>query len=222
MTLPSLRVLIVDDQPLFREGLRLILEQDEQIEVVGEASNGVEALEALSATAADVVLMDVRMPRMDGVEATGELLRRHPDSRVIILTTFDADESVFDGLRAGAVGYLLKDAGSEDLIRAIRTAAAGESFLQPSVAAKVVGEFARLSGPGSRRLVANAQLSDSLTNRELEILTHLATGISNQQIARAVYLSEGTVKNHVTRILAKLEVRSREEATARAQELGLL
>ncbi|MEM6674285.1 MAG: response regulator transcription factor [Planctomycetota bacterium] len=217
-----IEVLVVDDQPLFREGLRMLLERHDDLVVAGEASNGREALERVRAAPPDVVLMDVQMPDLDGVEATRSLREEHPDVRVIILTTFDDDEYVFEGLRAGAVGYLLKDVSSDDLARAVRTAAAGESFLQPSIAAKVVGEFARLSSGGSRRIVANAQLAEPLTDRELEVLVLLADDHSNREIARRVFLSEGTVKNHVTRILAKLGAADRSQARTRARDLGLV
>jgi len=159
---------------------------------------------------------------MDGVVATREIRQRHPDTKVIILTTFDDDEYVFEGLRAGACGYLLKDVSSERLLEATRAAARGESFLQPSVAAKVVAEFSRLSSPGARRAAANAELSEPLTERELEILQHLADGQSNRDIARRVYLSEGTVKNHVTSLLAKLGVGDRRAAVAAARERRLI
>ncbi len=213
----KIRVLLVDDQALFREGLRTLLSVHPEIEVVGEAENGAEAVNLALTTRPDVVLMDVRMPVLDGVAATRQLQQEAPDSRVIMLTTFDDDEYVFEGLRAGAAGYLLKDVSSARLVEAIREAARGGSFLQPSVAAKVVAEFNRLSHPP-----AAATLPDPLSPRELEILALLATGASNKEIAAQLYLAEGTVKNHVTNILSKLSVRDRTQAALKARELRLI
>ena len=190
--------------------------------MVGEAGDGAAALESLVARPADVVLMDLQMPGMDGVTATREIRSRHPAVQVIILTTFDDDEYVFEGLRAGACGYLLKDASSDRLFEAIRAAAAGESFLQPSIAAKVVAEFSRLGSPQSRRAAANAALDAPLTERELEVLDLLGDGLGNREIASRVFLSEGTVKNHVTGILAKLGVTDRTAAVQAAVAAGLL
>ena len=163
--------------------------------------------------------MDLQMPVLDGVAATRRLHEEHPECRVIILTTFDDDEMVFDGLRAGAVGYLLKDAPSEKLAEAIRVAARGETFLQPSVAAKVVAEFARLTRKTTER---SSGLSEPLSERELEILRLIATGASNREIADTVFLAEGTVKNHVTNILGKLGVRDRTQAAIKAKDSGLI
>lgn len=218
----SIRVLLVDDQPLLREGLRLIFELQEGFEVVGEAGDGSEALRLLQTQEVDVVLMDVQMPGMDGVATTRELSKKHAGVQVIILTTFDDDEYVFEGLRAGACGYLLKDASSERLLEATRAAARGESFLQPSIAAKVLAEFSRVSDPVARRAAGNAQLENPLSDRELEILEQLAEERSNREVAAAVYLSEGTVKNHITSILAKLGVGDRKAAVAAARERRLL
>lgn len=212
-----IRILLVDDQALFREGLRTLLSVHKGLEVVGEAGNGQEAIEQVAALKPDVVLMDVRMPILDGVAATRHLATTFPQSRVIMLTTFDDDEYVFEGLRAGALGYLLKDVPSEKLVEAVRAAARGESFLQPSVAAKVVSEFARLT----KRRVVQA-LVEPLSGREQEILTVIATGASNREIANQLFITEGTVKNHVTNILGKLGVRDRTQAVLRAQDLGLL
>jgi DNA-binding NarL/FixJ family response regulator len=216
----SIRVLLVDDQALFREGLRTLLSLHEDIEVVGEAGDGREAVDAAAALRPDVILMDLRMPVLDGVAATRRLKESGHPARVIILTTFDDDETVFDGLRAGAVGYLLKDVSSEKLVEAIRAAARGESFLQPSIAAKVLAEFARLeeraSAPPPPALV------EPLSDRELEILRLVATGDSNKEIAARLYITEGTVKNHVTNILGKLGVRDRTQAALMAREMGLI
>ena len=214
-----IRVLLVDDQALFREGLRTLLSVRDGIEIVGEASNGEEALQRVKSLKPQVVLMDLRMPVLDGVAATERIHAEHPASRVIVLTTFDDDEDVFDGLRAGAVGYLLKDAPSEKLIEAIEAAARGESFLQPSVAAKVVAEFSRLS---PWRISRNESLIDPLSERELEVLHHLARGKSNKEIAGALSIAEGTVKNHMTNILGKLGVLDRTQAALKAKELGLV
>jgi DNA-binding NarL/FixJ family response regulator len=217
----SIRVLLVDDQALFREGLHTLVSLYEDIEVVGEATNGQEALAATATLQPDVVLMDLRMPVLDGVAATRLLKESRPATRVIILTTFDDDEYVFDGLRAGAVGYLLKDVSSDKLIEAIRAAARGESFLQPSIAAKVVAEFNRLEKlAGQPR--SQAGLIEPLSERELEILRLVAAGDSNKEIAARLYITEGTVKNHVTNILGKLGVRDRTQAALQARELGLL
>ena len=214
-----IKILLVDDQPLFREGLRTLLSVHLDFEVVGEAGNGEEAIKLARSLLPLVVLMDLQMPVLDGVAATRRLHEEQPDCRVIVLTTFDDDEMVFDGLRAGAVGYLLKDAPSEKLAEAIRVAARGETFLQPSVAAKVVAEFARLS----RKTVATANpVIEPLSEREIEVLRLIAQGASNREIAGTLFLAEGTVKNHVTNILGKLEVRDRTQAALKAKESGLI
>jgi DNA-binding NarL/FixJ family response regulator len=214
-----IRVLIADDQALFREALVALLTVQPGIEVVGEAADGREAVAAVGRHRPDVVLMDLRMPVLDGVGATRQLRVDHPAVRVLALTTFDGDDEVFPALRAGAVGYLLKDVSTQRLVEAVQAAARGESVLAPSVAAKLVARVAALpdhDGPVRQPLV------DPLTERELEILRHLAAGRSNREIARAVFLSEGTVKNHVTSILAKLGARDRTQAALRASALGLL
>lgn len=208
-----IRVLLADDQALFREGLRALLALASDVRVVAEAADGEEALRLAGTEKPDVVLMDMKMPRLDGVAATRRMRVACPTCRVVALTTFDDDEYVFEALRAGAVGYLLKDAPSERLLEAIRAAARGEAFLQPSIASKVVAEIARL-GP---RSTVDAGLSD----REAEVLRRLAHGASNKQIAASLFLSEGTVKNHVTSIFAKLGVADRTQAALRARELGL-
>jgi DNA-binding NarL/FixJ family response regulator len=214
-----IRILLVDDQPLFREGLRTLLSVQPDFDVVGEAGNGAEALRLARSLHPAVVLMDLQMPVLDGVAATLRLCEEQPECRVIVLTTFDDDELVFDGLRAGAIGYLLKDAPSEKLGEAIRSAARGDSFLQPSVAAKVVAEFARLT----RKPEAHpSTLIEPLSEREREVLRLIAKGASNREIAGKLCLAEGTVKNHITNILAKLAVRDRTQAALKAVELGLL
>jgi DNA-binding NarL/FixJ family response regulator len=214
--MPPIRLLIVDDQALFREGLRTLLSVQPGLEVAGEAGNGEEALRQAASLQPDVVLMDLQMPVMDGAAATRRLKARQPGVRVIVLTTFDDDENVFEGLRAGAVGYLLKDTPSARLVEAIRLAARGESFLEPSVAAKVVSEFARLSPrpPGD--------LPEPLSEREIEVLRLAARGASNREIAAELVIAEGTVKNHLTSILAKLGVSDRTEAAVKAKELGVI
>jgi DNA-binding NarL/FixJ family response regulator len=214
-----IKILLVDDQPLFREGLRTLLSVQADFEVVGEAGNGEEAIRLARSLLPSVVLMDLQMPVLDGVAATRRLRDDQPGCRVIVLTTFDDDEMVFDGLRAGAVGYLLKDAPSEKLAEAIRVAARGETFLQPSVAAKVVAEFARLSRKTAR---TQDPLIEQLSERELEILRLIAQGASNREIAGALFLAEGTIKNHVTNILGKLEVRDRTQAALKAKDIGLI
>ena len=212
----AIRVLVADDQALFREALRTLLSVQPDIEVVGEAADGEEAVCLARELEPAVVLMDLQMPVLDGVAATRSV---PPACRVIILTTFDDDEYVFEGLRAGAVGYLLKDAPSEKLVEAIKAAARGESFLQPSVAAKVVAEFARMA---DRSPVRTQPLIEPLSDRELEILQRIASGASNKEIAARLSIAEGTVKNHITNILGKLGVRDRTQAALKARELRLI
>ena len=214
-----IRILLVDDQPLFRESLHAYLDLQPGYQVVGEAAGGEQALRLVESLQPQVVLMDVRMPGMDGVEATRRLHAAQPDCRVIMLTTFDDDEYVFEALRGGAVGYLLKDSQPDKLFEAIQAAAQGQSFLQPSVAAKLVEEFARLSRQSPAK---PAPLAEPLTARELEILRLLAAGHSNREIAGSLYITEGTVKNHVTDILGKLGVHDRTQAALKARDLGLL
>jgi DNA-binding NarL/FixJ family response regulator len=214
-----IKILLVDDQPLFREGLRTLLSVLPDFEVIGEAGNGEEAIRLTRSLRPSVILMDLQMPVLDGVAATRRLREEQPDCRVIVLTTFDDDEMVFDGLRAGAVGYLLKDAPSEKLAEAIRVASRGETFLQPSVAAKVVAEFSRLS---RKTALYSNPLIEPLSERELEILRLIAKGESNKEIAGKLFLAEGTVKNHVTNILGKLDARDRTQAAIRAKDCGLI
>jgi DNA-binding NarL/FixJ family response regulator len=216
----AIRVLLADDQELFREGLETLLSVHSDIQVVGQACNGREAVDVAAQVRPDVVLMDVRMPLLDGVRATRLLLETLPGCRVIVLTTFDDDEYIFDALRAGAAGYLLKDVASARLVEAIRATARGESILEPSVAAKVIAEFTRVSS-----LVPTAQMeqmAEPLSEREMEILALIARGASNKEIADQLYIAEGTVKNHVTHILGKLGVRDRTQAALKGRELGLL
>ncbi len=215
----STRILIVDDQRLMREGLRTLLELEPDFDVAGEAGDGAAALEAYEASLPDIVLMDIRMAGMDGVEATRRLRARHPGARVIILTTFDDEAYVFDGLRAGAQGYLLKDLSGDELATAIRTVMAGGALIEPSVARKVFAEFARLA-PAARPL--DAALVEPLTEREREVLRGVAEGLSNREIGQKLFLTEGTVKNYVTSVLQKIGARDRTQAALRAKELGLL
>jgi DNA-binding NarL/FixJ family response regulator len=215
----AVRVLLVDDQALFREALGVLLGVRDDIEVVGEAGDGAQALDRTAELKPDVVLMDLRMPRLDGVAATRRLRVEHPEVRVIALTTFDDDEHVFAALRAGAVGYLLKDVSSAKLVEAVLAAARDEAVLQPSVAAKVVAQFARLPTAEPER---QQPLVVPLSERELEVLRLLAGGRSNKEIAAELYLAEGTVKNHVTNVLAKLNARDRTQAALRAQALRLI
>jgi DNA-binding NarL/FixJ family response regulator len=213
------RVLLVDDQALFREALAVLLEVRAEIEVVGEAADGAAALERSAALQPDVVLMDLHMPVLDGIAATRRLRVEQPGVRVLALTTFDDDEDVFAALRAGAVGYLLKDVTSDRLVEALLAAARGESVLQPSVAARVVARFAGMphdAAPRPQPLVV------PLSDRELEVLRLLGDGCSNREIATSLFLAEGTVKNHVTNVLAKLGARDRTQAALRGRALGLV
>ena len=213
------RVLLVDDQALFREALAVLLEVRAEIEVVGEAADGAAALERSAALQPDVVLMDLHMPVLDGIAATRRLRVEQPGVRVLALTTFDDDEDVFAALRAGAVGYLLKDVTSDRLVEALLAAARGESVLQPSVAARVVARFAGMPDDAAPR---PQPLVVPLSDRELEVLRLLGDGRSNREIATSLFLAEGTVKNHVTNVLAKLGARDRTQAALRGRALGLV
>ena len=213
------RIVIADDQALFREGLRTLLSIRPDMDVVGEAATGEEAVALVEALRPNVVLMDLRMPTVDGIQATARIRERWPEIPVLVLTTFDDDPNLFGALKAGAAGYLLKDVSSETLISAIQAAARGESFLQSTVTGRVVAAFARLmesGGPNAEALVL------PLSPREREILTLLGSGASNKEIADRINLAEGTVKNHVTSILTKLDVRDRTQAAIRARQLGIV
>jgi DNA-binding NarL/FixJ family response regulator len=212
----TIRVLIVDDQTLMRQGLQTLLELQPGISVVGQAADGIAALEQVQALKPDVALVDVRMPRLDGVETTRRIRAQFQNTQVIILTTFDDDEYVFEGLRAGAMGYLLKDVSAEDLAEAIRRVAHGEALIQPSIARKVVAEFSRLQAAPPK----SNQVLDVLSERELEVLQLVAQGLSNREIAERLVITEGTAKNHVSNILSKLGVRDRTQAVLKAKELG--
>jgi DNA-binding NarL/FixJ family response regulator len=214
-----IRVLLADDQALVRGGFRSILEGQDDIEVIGEAADGIEAVEQAQEMNPDVVLMDIRMPRLDGIEAARRLLATPQVScRVLILTTFGDDAYVYDALRAGASGFLLKSAPPRELAGAIRTVAAGESLLAPEITTRMIEEYVRRPRPGSG---PPSELSE-LTTRELEVLGLIAEGRSNADIAAALFLSEPTVKTHVTRILAKLSLRDRVQAVVLAYECGLV
>lgn len=214
----KIRVLLADDQRLMRDGLRTLLELEDDLEVVGEAENGRAAVNLAGELHPDVVLMDVRMPEMDGVEATRQLAARQPECRVIILTTFDDESIIFEGLRAGALGYLLKDVSGEELAAAIREVHRGGALIQPSVARKVLAEFSRLPATQS---TAPVLPGDGLSERETEILKLVARGLSNKEIALRLSLTEGTVKNYVSAILQKLGVQDRTQAALKARELGI-
>lgn len=209
------RVLVVDDQPLVRTGLRALLEPEADLDVVGEAGDGAEALVLVAELTPDVVLMDVRMPVLDGVEATRQIAAQGGPP-VLVLTTFDLDEHVYDALRAGAAGFLLKDADRVDLVRAVRAVAAGQTVLAPSVAQRLVEAVVRR--PGRTTEVG----LPTLTTREVEVLRHVARGASNDEVARSLHLGEATVRTHVSSILAKLGVRNRVQAVIAAYESGLV
>ena len=211
-----IRVLLVDDQPLLRKGFRMVLESEDDLEVAGEAADGVEAIAEVARTRPDVVLMDIRMPNLDGVEATRRIV---PNAKVLILTTFDLDEHVYAALRAGASGFLLKDVPPEDLIAAIRVVAGGDAVVAPNITRRLLDRFAS-SLPAGPTTAPTAL--DALTERELEVLTLMGRGLSNGEIATELYLGETTVKTHVGRVLMKLQLRDRVQAVVLAYETGLV
>lgn len=214
-----IRVVLVDDQAMVRAGFRMILESEPDITVVGEAADGNEAIEVLERSAPHVVLMDVRMPTMDGIEATDKIVRSGSAARVLILTTFDLDDYVYAALRAGASGFMLKDAPAEQLINAVRVIAAGDALLAPSVTRLLIEQVSRR--PAAANVVARPGIAD-LTERELEVLRHMTRGLSNGEIAARLFLGEATVKTHVGRVLAKLGVRDRVQAVVAAYESGVV
>ncbi|HET6708331.1 response regulator transcription factor [Amycolatopsis sp.] len=220
----KVRVLIVDDQSMVRTGFRTFLDTQPDIEVVAEAADGAEAIDRVAECAPDVVLMDVRMPVMDGLEATRRILQPHgdggegPTTKVLMLTTFDLDEYVYEALRAGASGFLLKDASAQQLAEAVRVIAAGDAILDPSITRKLIAEFARMSKPRHR---TPERVAD-LTERETEVLVLIAQGCSNAEIAAELVVSLQTVKTHVARLLAKLSLRDRAQAIVYAYESGVV
>jgi DNA-binding NarL/FixJ family response regulator len=216
-----IRVLLVDDQSLLRMGFRMILEAESDIEVVGEAADGASGISMAAALHPDVVLMDVRMPAMDGIQATAPIVKADPDSKVLILTTFDLDEYVFAGLKAGASGFLLKDTPPAELLTAIRIVAGGEAVLAPTATRRLIDQFFPLLPDPGRQQDRDTVLA-KLTDRERTVFTELAAGRSNREIASSLHLSEGTVKIHVGRILAKLGLRDRVQAVVLAYESGLI
>jgi DNA-binding NarL/FixJ family response regulator len=213
------RVLIVDDQALVRAGFRMILEAEPDMEVIGEASDGLEALSRVKELEPDVVLMDVRMPELDGIEATRRLLEDGAEAKVVMLTTFDMDEYVYEALRAGASGFLLKDVPPEQLVAGIRAVASGDALLAPSVTRRVIEEF--VSRPPDAARKPPPQLAE-LTERELEVLKLMARGLSNAEIAKELFVSDTTIKTHVARILMKLRIRDRVQAVVFAYENGVV
>jgi DNA-binding NarL/FixJ family response regulator len=214
-----IRVLIADDQTLVRDGFRMILDAQEDIEVVGEAADGIEAVARARELRPHVVLMDVRMPNRDGLDATRELLRELPQLHVLILTTFDLNEYVYEAMRAGASGFLLKDAPRSQLIQGVRTVAAGDALLAPAITRRLIEQFVRRPPASIRPLPPQL---DELTARELEVLKLVAGGRSNAEIAAELYVSDATVKTHVAHALRKLDLRDRVQAVVFAYENGLV
>jgi DNA-binding NarL/FixJ family response regulator len=211
-----IRVLLVDDQALVRAGLRTLLGEEADIEVVGDAANGADAILAVGELIPDVVLMDIRMPVLDGLEATWRIVALRSETRIVMLTTFDLDEYVFEALRAGASGFLLKDAPADEIVRAVRIADSGDALLAPSVTRRLIERFS-----GQTRRAETSQLR-LLTDREREVLLLIARGLSNSEIAKRLFLGETTVKTHVAHLLDKLDLRDRVQAVVLAYESGLV
>ena len=211
----TIRVLVVDDQSMVRAGFRMLLADEADIEVVAEASNGKEAVEKAARFDPTVVLMDIRMPELDGLEATRRILAANPDARVLVLTTFDLDEYVYEALRAGASGFVLKDDPPEQLIAAVRTVASGDALLSPAVTKRVIGAFTRMPRPTPPREL------DDLSAREREVFRLVARGLSNAQIGKELFIGETTVKTHVTHILSKLGLHDRVQAVVLAYQTGV-
>jgi DNA-binding NarL/FixJ family response regulator len=211
----TIRTLVVDDQSMVRAGLRMLLSNEPDIEVVAEAGNGLDAVDRAARHRPDVILMDIRMPGLDGLEATRRILAADETAKVLVLTTFDLDEYVYEALEAGASGFVLKDEPPEQLIAAVRTVAAGDALLSPSVTRKVIARFA------PRRRYPAPRSVETLTSRELDVLRLIADGLSNAEIGRELFISDATVKTHVTRVLQKLEVRDRAQAIVLAHRCDL-
>ena len=212
----TIRVLVADDQSMVRAGFRMLLAGEEDIEVVAEASNGREAVDKAARFSPTVVLMDIRMPELDGLEATRRILAANDGARILMLTTFDLDEYVYEALRAGASGFVLKDDPPEQLLAAIRTVAGGDALLSPAITKRVIEQFTRIPRPTPPR-----ELED-LTEREADVFRLVARGLSNAEIGRELYISEATVKTHITHILQKLDLRDRVQAVVLAHEAGIL
>jgi len=210
-----MRILLCDDQAVVRDGLELLLKLERDFVVVGAAADGAEAVEMTAAQHPDLVLMDLKMPGMNGIEATRQIRARHPETRVLVLTTYDDDQWVFDAIRAGASGYLLKDTPREEIVRAIRGTVEGKSYVDPGVAGKLLDQVA------NKQVQPETLLTRKLTGREVEVLRLIARGLSNPEIAAQLHLSEGTVRNHVSAILARLDVTDRTQAAIIAIQHGL-
>ncbi|HZY45099.1 MAG TPA: response regulator transcription factor [Anaerolineae bacterium] len=220
----KIRVLLADDQDIIRTGLTIILNHQPDIEVVGQAADGAQAIDLVKQLNPDVVLMDIKMPNINGIQATRQIVAARPQTQIIILTTYDTDDWVFDGIRAGAIGYLLKDTPSQDLAAAVRGAMRGESQIDPAVARKVLREFQHVTrdrAPAPKQTFDEPEL-ERLTDREEDVLKLLASGLSNKDIASQLSLSEGTVKNHISAILAKLHANDRTQAVLTALKRGLV
>jgi DNA-binding NarL/FixJ family response regulator len=211
-----IRVLVADDQSMVRAGFRMLLSEEEDIEVVAEASNGLEAVDKAKRFDPTVVLMDIRMPELDGLEATRRILEAEEDARILILTTFDLDEYVYEALCAGASGFVLKDDPPEQLLAAIRTVAGGDALLSPAVTSRVIKQFTRISRPEPPPGL------EELTERELDVFRLIARGLSNAEIGQELYISDTTVKTHITHILQKLDLRDRVQAVVLAYQTGLV
>jgi DNA-binding NarL/FixJ family response regulator len=211
----TIRVLVADDQSMVRAGFRMLLSGEEDIEVIAEASNGLEAVEKAARFQPTVVLMDIRMPELDGLQAMRRILAADNDARILILTTFDLDEYVYEALRAGASGFVLKDDPPEQLLAAVRTVAGGDALLSPTITKRVIKQFMRISRPTPSKKL------DDLTERELDVFRLIAGGLSNVEIGHELYISDTTVKTHITHILQKLNLRDRVQAVVLAYETGL-
>ncbi|MFE2045086.1 response regulator [Streptomyces sp. NPDC059477] len=219
MTSGTIRVLIADDQQMVRQGFTVLLNTQSDIEVIGQAVNGLEAVEKAAELSPDVVLMDIRMPELGGIEATRRVTTAMPVTKVLVLTTFDLDEYVYEALRAGASGFLLKDASADQLAEAVRVVAAGDALLAPGITRRLIAEFSRL---GTTAPVPLKQRVAALTDRETEVLSLIAKGLSNAEIAEHLVVAEQTVKTHVGRILVKLGLRDRTQAAVFAYESGVV